>query len=171
MNDLGCLRVARIQAVHTKTSPDRCQAAERLPTRELVAAIDPLGLGRREQERQIVAGLGVSGSEDLTGGRLSQGPFAGLVAAPPEIRHVANPVVVHIHSERRRWRIHRESPGFPRDFGKRVSESAQFLRDRHQQVPGSAKVIEVFLKEPVLPVVSCRPRTERLEEAVGQKTY
>ena len=51
--------------------PRRVQTGVRLPNilwpREAVAAVDPLGLGRRQQRRQVVADLAVAGREHLAG--------------------------------------------------------------------------------------------------------
>ena len=84
---------------------------------KLEAALDPLGLGGRQQHRDVVAALGVAGGEDLAGRRLAQHPLQRLVTGAPQIGGDADPVDVHVDAERRRRRMIGQPPLLPADLG------------------------------------------------------
>src|SRR5436190_363171 len=70
MDDLG-LAVVHPHRVQAVAGPDRAEATEHLVAGDAEAARDLLGRGGREQDRQVVAALGVAGGEDLARHRLA----------------------------------------------------------------------------------------------------
>jgi hypothetical protein len=68
-------------------------------TAELEAPGNPFGLGRRQQQRDVVATLGVPCREDFTGRRLRQNPLERFVTGAPKIGGDANPVDMHVDAK------------------------------------------------------------------------
>jgi hypothetical protein len=65
VDDLRTGRVRHVHRVQPHARPGRSEAAEHLAAVDLPTALHALGRSRREQDRKIVACLGVTGGEDL----------------------------------------------------------------------------------------------------------
>ncbi len=102
VDDARAGRVARVHAVQPEVRPDGREAAEGLATGELPPSLDPLRACRREEQRDVVAGLAVAGSEHVACGRLLEEPAEARVAGAVELRGDTRPVEVHVDRERGR---------------------------------------------------------------------
>ena len=91
------LRPHRVQAV---AGPDRRQAAEHLVAGDAEAALHPLGRRGRQQDRQVVAALGVAGGEDLACHRLASGATPATCRPAPQVGGDAHPVEMHVDRQR-----------------------------------------------------------------------
>ena len=65
MDNLRSIGITGVQGVEPQVVPDGRQAAEGLASVESVTAIYGLGLGRGQEQRQVIARLSMSGGEDL----------------------------------------------------------------------------------------------------------
>ena len=153
VHDFRCRRIARVHAVHAEARPDGRQAAKCLAAGELVAAFDLFGLRCREQPWNVVAMLGMPGGKHFACGRLLEDPLDRFVATPPQVRSVADPVVVHVERERGRRRVHRELPCLASDFGQVHARARRSPRQRHPQIARRFQLVEVFLEKPILAIV------------------
>jgi hypothetical protein len=79
--------------------------------------------------------LTMARGEHLSGRRLLEYPFAGLVAAPKEVGRVAHPVVVHVDAQRRGGGIEGESARLERHLLEGQARPAELFRDSHEEVP------------------------------------
>jgi hypothetical protein len=61
-----------------------------------------------------------------------------------------------VDAERGRGRVVRALPSLAADLGQGKPKPSQILRHRHQEVSGFLELVEVFLKEAVLPIVAGR---------------
>ena len=136
--------------MNAEIRPHRRQAAERLAAGEAIAAVDALGLRRREQHRNVVAAFGVAGRENLAPRRRFQQPSQRPIAGAPQVRSDARPVQVHVDRERRRRRVVAKAPLLAHDFGQRAARAAELRRHRQQQVARLAQLLEVLGEKPVL---------------------
>ena len=170
VDDFRRLGIARVHPVHAKPRPDRREAAERLAAGEFVPTVHALGFARRQENRNVVAGFRVTGGEDLSRGGFLENPLAGLVAAAPQICGEPDPVVVHVHGERRCRRVHRQASSHLGDVIQRESHAAELLRHGHLQVAGRLQLIEIFLEEFVLAIVGGCAGPKTFEHVFGQKT-
>jgi hypothetical protein len=91
---------------------------------ELPAAGDALGLGGRQQQRDVVAGLAVPGREHVTGSGLLQDERHAAIADARHVRGDAGPVEVHVHRDRGRRRDVGQAPLQPADLGERQARAA-----------------------------------------------
>ena len=129
------------------------ERTEHLVAGELVAALDRLGLGRRQQHGQVVAGLAVTGGEHFAGDRFLEQPHERTVAVAVEVGGDAGPVDVHVRRQRGGGGVVREARGLAADLGEREAETAELHRHRHEEVAGSAELLEVLVEETVVAVV------------------
>ena len=162
------IRPGRVQAV---ARPDGRQAAEHLVAGDAESAFDPLGLAGGEQDRKVVAALGVAGVEHLACHRLLQQPLDRAIALAPEIGDQSDPVDVHVDAESRGGRVVAEPALFAAALRERHAAPAEFLRHRHRQVAGALQVVEVLLEEAVLAVVGPAPLGEAAQHVVGQDVF
>jgi hypothetical protein len=109
--------------------------------------------------------------EHLSGRGLPENPFAGLVAAPPEVGRVAHPVVVHVDAQRRGGGVESEAARLERHLLERHARPAELLRDRHEEVPRSLELVEVLLTEAVLSVVERRSFAALLEKCIREQWF
>ena len=151
----------RVQAV---ARPYRRQAAEHLVAGEAEPAVHPLGRAGGQQDRKVVAALGVAGVEHLARHRLLQQPLERAVAAAPQIGDQPDPVEVHVDAERRSGRVIGEPALLAAHLGEVQAAAAQFLRHRHRQIAGAPQVVEVLLEEAVLAVVDGAPAIVRAKD-------
>ena len=99
VDDLRRLRVAGGHRVEPAEGPHRGERAEDLVAVDLPATVDPLGRARRQQQREVVAGLAVQRGQDLArGGRVEQ-EIARVIAGLAQVGGHAGPVHVHVHPE------------------------------------------------------------------------
>ena len=162
---LGSDVVLRVDA---EPGPDRREAAERLAAGEAVAAVDPLGLRRRVEQRQVVARLAVPGREDLAPGALLQHPLQRRVAQAVQVGGDAHPVQVHVGRQRGGRRAVGQAALLAADLGQRHPEPAELARDRHLQVAGLLQLLEVLVEEAVLTVVAGGALPAARDQLVGQ---
>ena len=106
------------------------QAPEVLVAGEAVAAVDPLGLGRRQEHGDVVPLLGVAGGVDLALDRAGQHPLERLVARPPQVGGDAHPVEVHVDPERGRVGVVGEAPLLVHHLREGEPAAAQLARHR-----------------------------------------
>jgi len=137
-------------------------------TAELEAAGDPFRLGRRQQEREIVATLGVPGREDFACRGLLQDPFERFVAGTPQVGSDADPVDMHVDAEGGRRRVVGEASLALADVGQRQALSAELLGDVHREIAGLPQILEVLLEEAIVPIVGPDTLRESLQKVVGQ---
>ena len=76
MHRLRPARSGGVDGVGAQPGPGRTVGAELLAAGQAVAALDPLGDARRQQHRDVVAGLGVAGGDDLAVERRPRGSSA-----------------------------------------------------------------------------------------------
>ena len=81
---------------------------------------------------------------------------------------VADPVVVHVEAEGGRRCELRQPAGLARDLDQIHAEAAELPGQRHLQVAGVTELVEVFLKEAIVPVVARRPLAASVQQGVGQ---
>ncbi len=136
---------------------------------ELPAAVDALGLGRRQQHGDVVAGLAVAGGEHVALGGLAQHPVAGRVAGTVQIGAQADEVVVHVDGDGGRRGDVGDAPLQPVDLGEVEPEPAELGRDRGEQIAARPQLLEVLGEERVVAVVLRRPLVEAGEHLVGQQ--
>ena len=168
VNDFQRVRIARVHGVPAEPRPHGRQAAERLPAGELVAAVDPLGLRRGEQARNVVPVLGMARREHLAGRGIAQDPLARLVARAPQVGRVADPVVVHVDAQRRRGRVLCEQARFARHLCERHALPAELLRYRHEEIAGGLQLVEVFPAKRVVAIVLRRPLAATVEKCLRE---
>ena len=80
--------------------------------------------------------FGVARGEHFAGRCIFEDPLARLVASAPEVRRVADPVVMHVNAQRGRWRVLGEQTRFARNLRERHPQPAELLRDGHLEIPG-----------------------------------
>ena len=168
MDDARAGRVARVHPVQPEVRPDGREAAEDLATGELPASLDPLRARRREEQRDVVAGLAVAGSEHVACGRLLEEPGEARVAGAVELRGDTRPVEVHVDRDRGRGSDVGEPALQPSHLCERQPRPAEVGRDRQVEVARVAKLVEVLLEEAVGGVVAGCPLVEAGEQLVGQ---
>ena len=96
----------------------------------------------------------MAGGEHFAGRRFTQDPLERFVAGAPRVGGVADPVVVHVQPERGCRRVLCEPPRLAADLDEVHAEAAEFLRHRHLQIARRFQLVEVFLEEAVVAVVS-----------------
>jgi hypothetical protein len=144
------------------------EAPEELVPGEAVAAVDALGLRRREQGRQVVAGLAVPGREDLAGHGLFEKPGERGIAHPVEVGRDTDPVQVHVDRQGRGWRPVGETSLLLADFGEVQPLPAELLRDVDLQVACLLQFLEVLREEPIVAVVAGSALAAAVDQALGQ---
>ena len=160
VHHLRVLRIAGVHRVHAEVVPHRREAAEDLVTGELPAALHPLGLRARQQERQVVAGLAVTGSQHLAVGGGGKDPVAGGIAHLAQVGGGADPVQVHVDGDGRGRRVVGEAPLQAIDLGQREPRPTEIGGQRGRQVAALTQLFEVLGEEAVLAVVLRRPLVE-----------
>jgi hypothetical protein len=135
---------------------------------EAVAARDPLGLRGGEEQRNVIAPLGMSRREDLAAYGPTEDPLEGPVAGAPEVGGHPDPVEVHVHGERRGVRVGGEPTLLVHALREGQTPPSQFTRHGDGEIPRPAQLVEVLLEEPVLAVVPGRALVEALEHRLGQ---
>ena len=168
MDDPGRLRVGRVHPVNSQKGPHGRQAPEGFPAGELVAAVHALGPRRREQNRKVVARLGVTGREDLAFAGGLEDPVARRVSGLLHLGRDAAPVGVHVDGQGRRGGVVGEPAGLTRGLGQRHAQAAVLARDGHFQVAGLAQVLEVLAEEAVLAVVHGRALVKAPQKLIGE---
>jgi len=73
---------------------------EDLVADESIAAVNALSRRRRQQQRDVVATLAVTGSEHFASRGFLQQPVEAVVAGPIEVGRQAGPIQVHIDGDR-----------------------------------------------------------------------
>ena len=140
VDDLRSRGVARVHAVEAEEGPHRGQASEVLVPGEAVATVDPLRLGRRQEHRDVVPLLGVTGGVDLAVDRAGQHPLQRFVARPPQVGRDSHPVEVHVDPERGRVGVGGEAPLLVHHLREGEPAAAQLARHRRGQI---ARLLEV----------------------------
>ena len=139
----GCVGV---DGVGAQPGPHRPVGAELLAARQAVAAVDALGDARREQDGDVVAGLGVAGGDDLAVDGGFEEPALRGVAGPFELGGRADPVGVHRHRQRGGRGVAREAPLAGRHLGEVEAPAAEVDRHRRGEVAGGAQLGEVVVE-------------------------
>ncbi len=168
MDDDGVGRVGRIHRVDSEPGPHRAQGAEVLVAVELVAALDPLGARGRQRDRDVVAGLGVTGREDVAGGHVVQHPVAGRVAPAVQLGGHPHPVEVHAGGECGRGCVPGEAPLQLSELAEADVPTTEVGGDRGGQVAERGELLEVLVEERVGTVVAGGPSAEPLQQFVGE---
>lgn len=169
VDDLRVGGIAGVHAVDAEVVPHGREAAEDLVAGERPAAVDPLGLRRREQYGHVVAGLTMAGGEDPALGRLPEHPVAGRVAGSMEVGAEADEVVVHVHRDSGRRSDVGDTTLKTVDLGERQSETAELDGQGRQEVAAVAQLLEVVDEELVVAVVAGGPLVEALQHLVGEE--
>ena len=115
-----------------------------------------------------MAGLGVPRREDLAPARRLEDPIARGIAHAPHLPGDPAPVDVHVDGQGRGRGVVGEAPRFAAALGQREAEASELARDRHLEIRGLPKVLEILREEAVLPVVDGRALVEPVEEVIGQ---
>jgi hypothetical protein len=110
----------------------------------------------------------VPSREHLTGFSFLQEPLERPIAAAPQVGGVADPVGVHVETERRRRRKPRQPTRLAGDFDETHAQPAEFFRQRHVPVAGGAQLVEVFLEEAIVTVEDRRSIAASLQKGIGQ---
>jgi hypothetical protein len=168
VHDLGRRRVAGVEPVDAEVCPHRREAAERLVAGEAVAALYRLGDRRGEEHRDVVAALGVAGGEHGTLRCLGEHPLQRPVPGAPEVGDEAGPVEMHVHGERRGRRVVAEPALLAAHVGEGVPPPAEFARHGDGEIAGVAQLLEVFVEEAVLAVVSRGALLEAMQHLLRQ---
>ena len=161
-------RVGRVHRVHPEPGPHRAQRAEVLVAVELVAALDTLGTRGRQGDRDVVAGLGVTGREDVTGCHVMQHPVAGRVAEAVQLSGHTDPVEVHAGGERGRGCVPGQAALQLSELHEAHVPTTEVGGHRRGQVAERGQLLEVLVEERVGAVVSSGPSPEPLEQFIGQ---
>jgi hypothetical protein len=111
---------------------------------ETVAALDSLGLRGGVEQWQIVAGLAVSGREDLAGRALLQHPAQRGISQSVEIGGDAHPVQVHVCGQGGGRRTIRQTALLVADFGQGHPQPTDLAGDRQLEVAGLLQFLEVL---------------------------
>ena len=135
---------------------------------EAVASRDPLGLRGGEEQRDVVAPLGVARREDLAAHGPTEHPLEGAVAGAPEVGGHPDPVEVHVHGQRGGVRVVGEPALLAHALREGQAPPSQVARHGDGEIPRPAQLVEVLLEEPVLAVVAGRALAEALEHRLGQ---
>src|SRR5262249_24516625 len=129
---------------------------------------DLLRLRSREDNRRLVARLGVTGGEDFSLARQFEDELDRLVAHAPAVGGRADPVVVHVEAERRRRPVAGPASHLARVLGERGPLAAELLRQRQREITGGLQRVEVLLRELVVTVVAGRAVAASLEQRIRE---
>jgi hypothetical protein len=154
--------------VDAEEGPHRREAAEELVPGEAIPAVDALGLGGRQEHRDVVAALGVAGRVHLSPDGADQQPLERLVAGPPQVGGHARPVEVHVDAERGRVRVRGEAALLVHDLREGETAAPELARHRAGEVARLLQLVEVLGEEPVVTIVARGARREALEHGVGK---
>ena len=102
-----------------------------LATVEPIAAIHPLCFGRREQDGNIIARLGVTRGKYFSRCCFAQHPFQGWIPRPAKIGGYPHPIQVHIQSERSGWRMVCQTALLAANLRQGHPPASQLGRHRH----------------------------------------
>ena len=149
VHDLRAGRVTGIHGMDPEVRPHRRQRSEDLVTGDLPAALDAPRRGRREQDRDVVAGFAVAGGEHVAVGGLGEHPVAGGVAGAVQIGAQADEVVVHVDGDRGRRGDVGDAPLQPVDLGEVQTGAAEVGRQRGREVSAGTQLLEVLVEEAV----------------------
>ena len=152
----------------SEPGPRRAVRAELLAAGQAVAALDPFGPARRQQDRDVVAGLGVAGGEHLAVERGVEHPAQRVVAGPVELGGDADPVRVHGHRQRRRRGVASETALAGGHLGEVEAPSAEVRRHGRGQVADVAELGEVVVEVGVGPVELAGAGAEAFQQFDGQ---
>ncbi len=138
---------------------------------ELPAAVDALGLRRRQQHGDVVAGFAVAGGEDVTLGGLAQHPVAGWIAGAVQVGAQTDEVVVHVDGDGGGRGDVGDAALQPVDLGQ-VQTQPRRTRSGSEasEVAAGAQLLEVLGEERVVAVVLRRPLVEAGEHLVGEQS-
>jgi hypothetical protein len=154
--------------VQPEVGPDRGEAAEDLATGEPPASLDALRARRREEQGDVVAGLAVTGGEDVACGCLLEQPAKARVTGAVELGGDPRPVEVHVDRDRGRGSDVGEAALEASHLCERQPRPSEVGRDCEVEVAGASELVEVLLEEPVGGVVARGPLIEAGEQLVGQ---
>src|SRR5690242_17785453 len=139
-----------------------------LASEEAVAAVDTLGLRRRVERLEIIARFGIAVGEYRAASGLFEDPRLGFIASPPQIGRDARRQKMHVDAQCGWRRASCQAPLIPANLEERQPEPAEFFRHRSEQVLGFTQLVEIFKKEPVVPIVAGGSLRTALQEIVGQ---
>ena len=168
VDDTRAGRIARVHPVQSEVRPDGREAAEGLATGEPPASLDALRARRREEQRDIVAGLAVTGGEDVACCCLLEQPGKARVTGAVELRGDPRPVEVHVDRDRGRGSDVGEPALQTSHLCERQPRPPEVGRDREVEVARAAELVEVLLEEAVGGVIARGPLIEAGEQLVGQ---
>ena len=164
VDDLRAAGRIGVDGVRTQPFPGRAVGTELLAARQAIATGHALGATCRQQDRDVVAGLGMTGREHLATGRRLEDPRQRRVAEAFELRGDAGPVEVH----RRRQRGGRREAGHSalrlRQLGQVETAAAVVHRHRGREVAELAQLREVLVEVGVRAVELAGPGAEPFEQ-------
>ena len=146
VHDLRAAGSVGVHGMGSEPGPRRAVGAELLAAGQAVAALDPFRPARRQQDRDVVAGLGVSGGEHLAVEGGVEHPAQRAVAGPVELGGDADPVRVHAHRQCRRRRVASEAALAGGHLGEVEAPSAEVCRHGGGQVADLAELGQVVVE-------------------------
>jgi hypothetical protein len=109
----------------------------------------------------------VSSVEYLTRHCFVEQPFQRAIALAPKIGDQTHPIDVHVDAEGGGGRMVAEAALLPANLRESQAASAEFARHRHGEVAGVLQIGEIFVEEPIVPVVAGAAFREAVQQLVG----